>query len=284
MRTRLVACAALVGKRRARGRGVGRVGPAPPPVMGEPGIPVAGGAHVVTIAGPNASSTRVWLVRDRGGKMIRKRVLTGKLGVPAVTFNGVAEGTWAKGRRLVLSSSVYDDQRARRFTVIDTRTLRAVKTIVLRGAFAFDALSPDGRRLYLLQFPQGSNSGIRYVVRSLNMRTGQLEPGAIVDRDRARRRDERDRDVPGLGPGPDVGLHALQRWRLPRVHPRARTRGRAPRAASTCPGRARRRTILEQSQLTVEPRALTLDGPGRPAARDRSTRETFAVTGVGGQR
>ena len=91
MRTRLVACAALVASA-ALAAVASAAGPAPPPVMGEPGIPVAGGAHVVTIAGPNASSTRVWLVRDRGGTMIRKRVLTGKLGVPAVTFNGVAEG------------------------------------------------------------------------------------------------------------------------------------------------------------------------------------------------
>src|SRR5262249_22728136 len=83
----------------------------------------------------------------------------GKLGVPGVTFNGVPEGTWAGGRRLVLASSVYDDQTRTRFVVIDTRTLRALRTIALRGAFAFDALSPDGRRMYVLQYPQGVDGG-----------------------------------------------------------------------------------------------------------------------------
>ena len=275
MRTRLVACAALVASA-ALAAVASAAGPAPPPVMGEPGIPVAGGAHVVTIAGPNASSTRVWLVRDRGGTMIRKRVLTGKLGVPAVTFNGVAEGTWARGRRLVLSSSVYDDQSRTRFTVIDTRTLRALKTIVLRGAFAFDALSPDGRRLYLLQFPQGLDSGIRYVVRSLNIRTGQLEPGAIVDRT------ERDEEMNGIamyrawspdrtwaytlynGGASHAFIHALD------------TRTRTARCIDL-PWKGGAQTILEQAQLTVKPRALTLVGlDGHPLATVDT--KTFAVT------
>ena len=71
-------------------------GPAPQVLQGEPGIAVAGGMHVVALAGPNASSTRIWLVRNRDGKTIRKSVINGKLGVPAVTFNGVAEGTWER--------------------------------------------------------------------------------------------------------------------------------------------------------------------------------------------
>ena len=43
-------------------------------------------------------------------------------------------------------------------------------------------MSPDGRRLYLLEFPGGVQGGVRYVVRSVDLRTGRLEPGAIVDR------------------------------------------------------------------------------------------------------
>jgi hypothetical protein len=244
--------------------------------MGEPGVPVAGGAHVVTIAGANASSTRVRLVRDRDGTTIRQRVLTGKLGVPAVTFNGVAEGTWADGRRLVLSSSVYDDQSRTRFTVIDTRTLRPLKTIALRGAFAFDALSPDGRRLYLLQFPQGLDSGIRYVVRSLNMRTGRLEPGAIVDRT------EPDEQMNGIamyrawspdrtwaytlynGGASHAFIHALD------------TRTRTARCIDL-PWKGNAQAILEHAQLSVKAGALTLVGPDGRLLASVDT-HTFAVT------
>jgi hypothetical protein len=184
MRTRswtviALASAAIVG---VTALAASAAGPAPVVLQGEPGIQVAGGAHVVAISGANTSTTRLWLVRNRDGSTIRKRVLPGKLGVPAITFNGLVEGTWAQGRRLVLASSIYDDAGHTTFVTIDTRTLRPLRTIRLPGSFAFDALSPSGRRLYLLQFPQGVNGGIHYVVRSLDMRTGRLEPGALVDK------------------------------------------------------------------------------------------------------
>jgi hypothetical protein len=99
-----------------------------------------------------------------------------------VTFAGLLEGTWAKGRRLVLASSVYDDQVNTRFVVIDTLTLSPLRTITLAGTYAFDAVSSDGRRLFVLQYPGGVQGSVRYVVRSVDLRTGKLEPGAIVDR------------------------------------------------------------------------------------------------------
>ena len=277
MRLRFLAGAALLG---ATVAGVlaltaSAAGPAPPVIFGEPGIPVAGGAHVVAVAGPKASSTRVWLVNDRNGKTIRKSV-AGKLGVPAVTFNGVPEGTWANGRRLVLASSVYDDQSRTRFVVIDTRTLRPLRTITLRGAFAFDALSPSGGRLYLLQFPQGVDGGIHYVVRSLDMRTGRLEPGAIVDKT------EPDEQMNGIamyrawspnrtwaytlynGGASHAFIHALN------------TRARTARCIDL-PWKGEAQAILEHAQLTVQPGALALVGPdGRPLASVDS--RTFAVT------
>jgi hypothetical protein len=157
-------------------------GPAPVVLQGQPGIAVAGGAHVVAGVRRNAGTTQVSLVRDRDAKVLSTRELRGRLGVPTITFAGLVEGTWANGRRLVLASSMYDDAAATTFVVLDTRTLAPLRTIRLRGAFAFDAVSPDGRRLYLLHYPQGVNGGIRYVVRSVSLRTGTLEPGAIVDK------------------------------------------------------------------------------------------------------
>jgi len=103
--------------------------------------------------------------------------------VPVVTIDGgLVEGTYAKGHRLVLASSIYDGAGRTTFVVLDTRTLRSLRTISLRGSFAYDALSPDGRRLYVLEFPRGVQGGVRYVVRSIDLRTGKLEPGAIVDK------------------------------------------------------------------------------------------------------
>ena len=159
----------------------GAAGPVPGVLQGGAGIAVAGKAHVVATA--HAGMTRVRLIRDRDGAILRTRLLRpAKLGVPQITFSGTVEGTWANGRRLLLSTSIYDDPLSTRFVVIDTRTLKVIKRIALTGAFAFDALSPDGKRLYLTQHPNGFNGPIRYVVRSLNLATGELEPGAIVDK------------------------------------------------------------------------------------------------------
>jgi hypothetical protein len=157
-------------------------GPAPQVVRGAPGIAVAGAAHVVAHA-QGTATTRVALVRDRDGKELAIRVLRGPLGVPAITFDSsLLEGTFANGRRVVLASSIYDDASRSTFVVLDTKTLRPIRTIVLPGSFAYDAVSSNGRRLYLLQFPGGVQGGVRYVVRSVDLRTGKLEPGAIVDK------------------------------------------------------------------------------------------------------
>jgi hypothetical protein len=155
-------------------------GPVPGVLQGSPGIAVAGDAHV--IAAPFAGKTRVRLVRDSDGTVLRTRVLEGKLGVPQITFSGTVEGTWVNGRRLLLSTSMYDNASVTRFVVLDTRTLATLRRITLRGAFAFDALSPNGRRVYLTHYPNGTSGPIRYVVRSLTLATGRLDPGAIVDK------------------------------------------------------------------------------------------------------
>jgi len=169
------ACLALAGAATA-------AGPVPPVMNGAPGIAVAGGAHVVAVAKRAGGATQLRLVRDRDRAVLRTRVLPANVGVPVVTFSGLVEGTWAKGRRLVLASSVYDDQVNTRFVVIDTRTLAPLRTIRLAGTYAFDAVSRDGRRLFVLQYPGGVQSGVRYVVRSVDLRSGKLEPGAIVDK------------------------------------------------------------------------------------------------------
>ena len=179
MRMRFVvvgaACLALTGTATA-------AGPVPPVMNGAPGIAVAGGAHVVAVAKRAGGATQLRLVRDRDRAVLRTRVLPANVGVPMVTFSGLVEGTWAKGRRLVLASSVYDDQVNTSFVVIDTRTLAPLRTIRMAGTYAFDAVSRDGRRLFVLQHPGGVQSGVRYVVRSVDLRSGKLEPGAIVDK------------------------------------------------------------------------------------------------------
>ena len=154
-------------------------GPTPGIAQTGDGIAVAGGARLVARPGA-AGTTVVRLVRD--GTTLSQRSLAGTLGIPLVTFGGLADGTWQGGRRALLATSPYDDQTRTTFVVLDTRTLEPLRTIRLRGMFAYDAVSSDGRRLFVLHFPKGIDGGIHYVVRSVNLVSGRLEPGAIVDK------------------------------------------------------------------------------------------------------
>ena len=53
--------------------------------------------------------------------------------------------------------------------------------ILLHGDFAFDALSPDGQTLFLIQHVSASDLN-RYRVRAYDLRAGRLLPSVIADR------------------------------------------------------------------------------------------------------
>ena len=152
-------------------------GPTPGTLRDGDGIAVGGGLRLVAGAGTQGT-TVVRLVRN--GRTVARRALAGKLGIPLATFAGPSDARWQRGRRVLLATSVYDDPRVTTFVVLDTRTLRPLRTVRVRGAFAYDALSPDGRVLYAVQFRNGL--GTTYVVRSVSLVTGRLYPGAIVDK------------------------------------------------------------------------------------------------------
>ena len=65
--------------------------------------------------------------------------------------------------------------------VLSTRDLHVVRRFTLSGAFAFDALSPDGATMYLTQHASRAHT-TRYTVRAYDIRAGRLFPGVIADR------------------------------------------------------------------------------------------------------
>jgi hypothetical protein len=61
--------------------------------------------------------------------------------------------------------------------------MRVQERITLNGNFGFDAMSPDGSLVYLIQLKGAPNgSGLNYDVRALDVDSGRLFAGAIVDR------------------------------------------------------------------------------------------------------
>jgi hypothetical protein len=121
--------------------------------------------------------------RGGDGGVPAAATFAGEYGIPAVTSTGVAGGLSPDGRLLVLAEPpTYQGLRDRsRFLLVATKTLSLVQELVLRGEFGFDAISPDGRTLYLIQHASKSDL-FSYAVRAYDLRTQRLLPRPIVDR------------------------------------------------------------------------------------------------------
>jgi hypothetical protein len=119
--------------------------------------------------------------------------LHGSYYLPAVATDGSAGGVSANGI-LVLSDSprTYPPRRSK-FAILDTRLFlrhpnrnadaprHAITRLSLPGAWSFDAISPDGSRIYLIHSFFKHRQVSRYEVRALDAVSGQLLPEPIVD-------------------------------------------------------------------------------------------------------
>lgn len=142
-----------------------------------PGAPV----RYVTLGTDRA--TVVAAVQVRGGRVVRSNVVRGFYGIPLVAYDGTAGGLSGDGSSLVLGSygPIPGDRGTTGFAVLDTRTLRPRQHLRLPGAWSYDAISPDGSRLYLVEHLSAGPSP-RYRVRAYDLDADRLVPGAIVDR------------------------------------------------------------------------------------------------------
>ena len=149
----------------------------------------------VTVPGANeryfairaGRDTLVTSVYRAGGLLQRYDTVPGAFTIPAVAEDGTTTGLSADGRTLVLvRPRLSYPQRRTRLAVLDAATLRTRRIFTLRGDFSVDAISPDGRALYLIQYTSARDPSA-YAVRSLNLRSAKLDPGQIVD---PRERDE----------------------------------------------------------------------------------------------
>ncbi|HSC51898.1 MAG TPA: hypothetical protein VLD16_16665 [Gaiellaceae bacterium] len=137
----------------------------------------------VTLA--TKADTIVARVQRRGGRIVGSRLLPGHYTVPAVAYDGSAGGLSADGRELVLiEPRVSFPRRETTFAVLSARGLVLQRLVRLRGDFSFDAVSPSGGRLYLIQYTSPTDP-TRYAVRAFDVRAGRLLREPIVDpRDR----------------------------------------------------------------------------------------------------
>ena len=134
---------------------------------------------------PSGRDTIVLSVQRRSDRIVEHRTLPlSGFGIPAIgLYEPTPAGLSADGRILVLQGpGVYGRPPKSSFAIVDTKSLRLRGEVVrLRGAFGFDGLSPNGRRMYLVQYPSPLNDPADYEVRAYNLGAGHLAPKPIVD-------------------------------------------------------------------------------------------------------
>ena len=169
----LVLIVALVAAPAASADGI-----APFTTQGGPGALAPDGSRILALA--HGASTKV-VRRDAEGGVF-STVVPGAWGIPVATYAGTGEGVSHDGSTLVLGDVVHTWPHAHSaFLLLDPRTLNVRARIDLRGDFAYDAIAPDAKRLYLIQHVNDSDT-TRYVVRAVDTRTLRLLPGRIADR------------------------------------------------------------------------------------------------------
>jgi hypothetical protein len=148
--------------------------------VGASGVAAPGGTvrYVTVTVG---KTTMVEAVRRNGGQIVRMHGWPGVWTIPAVAYDRTAGGLSADRGTLVLIEPRKGFPRARtRLLVLRARTLRSADVVPLDGDFSFDAVSPDGRRIYLIQYSSPIDP-TRYLVRAYDVPTRRLLPRPIVD-------------------------------------------------------------------------------------------------------
>jgi hypothetical protein len=124
-------------------------------------------------------STVVRAAKASGGEIAMSQTIAGSFGVPMMTQNGPGGGMFRDGSTFVLQSIGLEPTT--QFALLSTQDLSTRDRISLNGTFGFDALSPDGSMLYLIQ--HSSTQDIQhYVVRAYDLNAHKLLPGRIADK------------------------------------------------------------------------------------------------------
>ena len=180
MRSLIICSAVLL----VAGVGAGSAGADGLPVLGVD----AGGTGVVARSGdaryvtvPANGNTVVARVNPHGGRVLASRLLRGRFTIPAVAYDGSAAGLSADGRILVLIQPRASFPRAQTpLMIVDARRLRTLEVVRLPGDFSFDAISPGGSLVYLIEYISPTDP-TRYRVRAYDLAANHLLAQPVVD-------------------------------------------------------------------------------------------------------
>ena len=223
--------------------------------------------------------TAILAQRTKTGDVRSRTELPGRFGIPLVAYDSSAGGLSADGRTLVLINPRSGfPRRTTTFAVFTAgpRPLRLRRILRLRGDFSYDALSRDGRSLFLINYVSATDP-TKYRVRVYDLARNRLDPKPIVDP-----REAPD-EMNGFAlsrvdePRRPLGVHALPGHRRQAVHPRprhARPQGRLHRPPRS---RRSRRGNPFELRLLAAARGARLDVRRRGALLATVDTATFRV-------
>lgn len=152
-------------------------GPIPPAQGSYIGVPGSPYRYVAVGAGRD---TIVEVQHAGAGAPVSALRLSGRYGIPGVDYSGATTGLSADGRTLVLAELPQSTPpRTTRLVVLDTRRVAVRIRLALPGWSTVDAISPNGRWLYLIHYPSSDIS--RYEVRAYDLVARRLLPKRVVD-------------------------------------------------------------------------------------------------------
>jgi len=147
--------------------------------FGEGVVAPDGASRFVSIGA--GATTVVMRISLDGGKVDDYTTVDGTYTIPAIAVDGTASGVSADGETLALINPrrtfPRDDTD---FLVYEANKLRKPMAIHLEGDFSFDALSPDGETMYLVEYTNPRDYD-DYQVRSFDLATETLDPEPILD-------------------------------------------------------------------------------------------------------
>jgi hypothetical protein len=139
------------------------------------GTPSPSWTHLYTVTGNSLVD-----IDPRTGATLHTLALPGAFQLPPATMSGVPGGLSQDGRWLVLQAfdTTSTIPRATHFLLIDTSYANAPQHVDLKGFFNFDAVSNDGRRIFVIQYVTNTE----YFVRRYDVGAGQLYENVIFDK------------------------------------------------------------------------------------------------------
>ena len=140
--------------------------------------------RTIYAATSNGGTTQVAAVDPNDGSTIRTITVPGAWTLPTIGYSKMPAGLAGDGGVLVLvepAAAAAAPARATRFAIVATDGSTAPRVISLPGTLEFDAISPSGTTLFVLQHSDAAGP-THYAVRAIDLASGKLIDGDIVDK------------------------------------------------------------------------------------------------------